>query len=152
MSGFSASASGRLRANRSVIATSRQVCSPASAPQKTTSLPASSTPTSTSSGASGVPAQVALPTRPLLKGNAELPEHSRVKVTSRRARALRWARLSVVGFATRPPIARRQSASVRAGWSKCLMTKNWSGGVSQESSFSHSSWRTITSGTGLGSG
>ena len=45
-------------------------------------------PASSSTAASGVPAQVALPTNPPVNGRPWLPEHSMVKVTSRRGRAL----------------------------------------------------------------
>lgn len=73
---------------------SRIVTGPASAPQKTTSMPSSSTPACLSSGASGVPAQRALPTPPMKKGGPVLPEHSMVKSTSRRGRALTSASVS----------------------------------------------------------
>ena len=61
--------------------------SPPVGPQKTTSIPGSRRPARSSSGASGVPAQRALPTPPIRKGRPVLPEHSRVKVTSWRGRA-----------------------------------------------------------------
>src|SRR5215216_833472 len=82
-----ASSSDILRAKCSVIFISRQVCSPASAPQKTTSIPGSCTPTSSRSATSGVPAQVALPIPPSKKGSPVLPEHSMVNATSWRSRA-----------------------------------------------------------------
>ncbi len=61
---------------------SRMVTSPASSPQNTTSRPSSEMPARLNKGASGAPAQRALPMPPMKKGNPVLPEHSRVKSTS----------------------------------------------------------------------
>ena len=84
---------------------SRMICASfRSAPQKTTSMPSSRTPACFRSGASGVPAQRALPTPPMKNGRPVLPEHSSVKSTSRRGRALRSASVSVCGRLTRPAI------------------------------------------------
>ena len=92
---------------------SRMICSPASAPQKTTSMPSSRTPACLRIGASCAPAQRALPTPPWKNGRPVLPEHSRVKSTSRRGRPLRSSSVSVCGRVDQaadlqPPVGRRQ--------------------------------------------
>ena len=62
--------------------------------------PSSQEPARSSSGASGVPAQRALPTAPMRKGRPVLPEHSRVKVDLA-ARARRGGRPSSATAAAR---------------------------------------------------
>ena len=72
LSGLIASASDMLRAKFWCIFTSRMSSlssmSPASVPQKTTSMPLSFTPASSRMAASGVPAQAALPMPPMKNG------------------------------------------------------------------------------------
>ena len=95
---------------------SRIVTRPASAPQKTTSRPSLSGAACFSTGASGVPAQRALPMPPVKNGKPVFPEHSRVKSSSRRWRDRRSRRVSVCGRATRPSMPSCQVAAAMAGW------------------------------------
>ena len=62
---------------------SRMVTVPLSVPQNTTSEPSFLMPAARSSGASGAPAQRALPMPPMTNGKPVLPEHSSVKSTAR---------------------------------------------------------------------
>lgn len=131
---------GMLRAKFCCILMSRIVTSPLSVPKKTTSMPFSRTPASWRIGASGVPAQRALPIPPVKKGKPWLPEHSTVKTTSCRGRALMSASVSFKGLLTSPPMSRDQDLSSIVGRSKCEMLKNLSFGVMKASKSSQTSW------------
>ena len=63
-----------------------------------------------------MPAQRALPMRPLTMGPPRLPEHSSVKSTSRRGRACSSASVSDRGLATRPETPTCQLPASRPGW------------------------------------
>ena len=84
MFGSSASASDMLRANCSTTVLVADLPRAAVGAPEDHLRAARARPASRSSGASGVPAQLALPTSPVKKGKPWLPEHSSVKVTSRR--------------------------------------------------------------------
>ena len=62
-----------------------------------------------------------------------------VNVTSWRGRALSWSSVRLSGCLTSPATSRRQSAMSTVGWPKCLIVKNLSVGVIQESSSSQTS-------------
>src|SRR6516165_4433643 len=106
-----ASPTPMLRAKLVGTLMSRTCSSPASAPTKTTSMPLSSSSASRSIAASDVPAQRAVPIPVRNDGRPLLPEHSSVKVSSRRGLVLMSLRRNRPGFLTTPVISSEQ------GWS-----------------------------------